>query len=187
MSPRVTLDVQALQSPAHAERGIGRYVASHATALLAAGATVERCTLNPGLPAPHVPDALRHSGRVAWATERVFADVARDGPFVHHVMSPLEDVRPVDGLVTPPAFARASAIVVTLYDVIPYVMSEYRQSWWNRQFLRRRAALVRSSDLVLAISHTAARDAIDALDLDPDRVVVIGAATSDTFTTAQTE
>jgi glycosyltransferase involved in cell wall biosynthesis len=182
-TPRVTLDIQALQSEAHAERGIGRYVASHARALLHAGAPIERFALNPLLAAPKaMPASIATSGRVAWATERVFDDVGREGPFVHHVMSPFEDVRPVDGLVTPPAFRRARAIVVTLYDVIPYVMAaEYQRSWWATQFLRRRAALLHRADLVCTISQSAARDAIDVLDLDPDRVVVIGSAVSDHF------
>jgi glycosyltransferase involved in cell wall biosynthesis len=182
MTPRVTLDIQALQSVAHAERGIGRYVADHASALLAAGAPVERCLLNPLLPPPHLPDALDASGRVAWATERVFAQVAEGGPFVHHMMSPFEDVRPADGLVARPAYSRARALVMTLYDVIPYVMAgEYQRSWWNRQFLRRRAALLRTADLVCAISQSAARGAVEVLGLDPDRVTVIGAAAAEHF------
>jgi glycosyltransferase involved in cell wall biosynthesis len=179
-APRVTLDIQALQSVAHAERGIGRYVGSHAAALLHAGTPVVACTLNPLLAAPVVP-LPRAGTRIEWATERMFASVADGGPFVHHVMSPFEDVRPVDGLVVPGAFRRAGAIAVTLYDVIPYVMAEYRTSWWNRQFLRRRAALVGAADLVCAISQSAARDAIEVLHLDPDRVVVIGAAAADHF------
>jgi glycosyltransferase involved in cell wall biosynthesis len=182
VAPRVTLDIQALQSVAHAERGVGRYVANHASALLRAGARVERCTLNPLLPAPrNVANTLARSERLAWATERVFSDVASSGPFVHHVMSPFEDVRPADGLVAPPAFGRADAIVVTCYDVIPYVMPEYQRSWWNRQFLRRRATLVQSADLVCTISEASADDAIAALDLDPARVVVIGAAADEVF------
>jgi glycosyltransferase involved in cell wall biosynthesis len=181
-APPVTLDIQALQSVAHAERGIGRYVGAHASALLEAGAPVQAFTLNPLLRGPRaIPDALHATRRVQWATERTFASVAAGGPFVHHVMSPFEDVRPADALVTQPAYARASAVVVTLYDAIPYVMPEYRASWWNRQFLRRRAALVRSADLVCAISQSAARDAVDALALDPDRVTVIGAAVPDEF------
>src|SRR3954451_19668918 len=119
-APRVTLDIQALQSVAHAERGIGRYVGSHASALLRAGAPVAACTLNPLLPAPRsLPDALA-AVQVEWATDRTFAAVAADGPFVHHVMSPFEAVRPADRLVTPGAYARADAIAVTLYDAIPY-------------------------------------------------------------------
>jgi glycosyltransferase involved in cell wall biosynthesis len=185
VAPRVTLDVQALQSVAHAERGVGRYVANHTSALLRAGARVERCTLNPLLPAPrNVASSLVRSGRLAWATERVFAEVAKDGPFVHHVMSPFEDVRPADGLVAPPAYSRAEAIVVTCYDVIPYVMHEYQRSWWNRQFLRRRAALVQSADLVCTISQASADDAVATLDLDPARVVVIGAAADTVFQAA---
>ncbi|MCU1426471.1 MAG: glycosyl transferase family 1 [Actinomycetia bacterium] len=185
--PRVTLDVQALQSVAHAERGIGRYVASHANALIRAGAPIAACTLNPLLAKPaRLPDALADPGLVSWATARVFEEIANAGPFVHHVMSPFEDVRPADGLVVPPAFRAAHAIAVTLYDVIPYVMAdEYQRSWWNRQFLRRRAALVQSADMVCAISEASAREAIDTLGLDDDRVAVIGAAADAHFRPAE--
>src|SRR3954452_9175465 len=119
MPPRITLDIQALQSVAHAERGIGRYVADLAAALLRAGAPIERCVLNPLLPPPRaLPDVLVESGSVAWATARTFDSVANGGPFVHHVMSPFEDVRPADSVVHPRAYARAGATVTTLFDAI---------------------------------------------------------------------
>jgi glycosyltransferase involved in cell wall biosynthesis len=181
--PRVTLDVQALQSVAHAERGIGRSVGAHTVALLRAGARIERCLLNPLLGTPRfLPAELASSGLLAWDTAREVDAVARGGAFVHHVMSPFEDVRPVDALVAPHVWRQASAIAVTLFDAIPYVMvGEYQRTWWNRQFLTRRAALIRSADLVCAISESAARDAIDVLGVDRDRVAVVGQGPSPVF------
>lgn len=180
---RLVLDVQALQSPHHAERGIGRYVGDHAAALLAAGAPVEALALNPSHPAPATPPAaLAGSGLLTWNTPAVVRDAAERGPVAYHVMSPFEDLRPVDGIVAPHGLRGADALVVTLYDAIPFVMPEaYQRGWWARQFLRRRARLVDTADLVLTISESTARDAVDVLGVAPERVAVIGGAASDFF------
>ncbi len=184
---RLVLDVQALQSPHHAERGIGRYVADHAAALLAAGAPVAALVLDPLLPAPVAPDpVLAASGLLAWNTPAAMRAAAVEGPVAYHVMSPFEDARPVDGVVTPHGVLGADALVVTLYDAIPFVMADaYQQGWWARQFLRRRARLVRAADLVLTISANTGRDAVEVLGVDPGRVAVIGGAVSSFFGPAE--
>lgn len=180
---RLVLDVQALQSPYHAERGIGRYVGDHACSLLAAGAPVVALTLNPSHPAPATPRAaLAASGLLSWNTPSVVRDAAAGGPVAYHVMSPFEDLRPVDGVVTPHGLRGADALVVTLYDAIPFVMPEaYQRGWWAKQFLRRRTRLLDAADLVLTISQCTARDAVEVLGIAPERVAVIGGAASDFF------
>jgi len=180
---RLVLDVQALQSPRHAERGIGRYVAQHAAALVSAGAPVSALTLNPLLPVPAAIDpALAASGLLTWNTPDVMRAASLEGPVAYHVMSPFEDMRPVDGVVTPHGVLGADALVVTLYDTIPFVMADdYQQGWWARQFLRRRAHLIRSADLVLAISESTGRDAVRVLGIEPERVAVVGGAAAAFF------
>ncbi|MCZ7531682.1 MAG: glycosyltransferase [Acidimicrobiia bacterium] len=180
---RLVLDVQALQSPHHAERGIGRYVAEHAASLLAAGAPVSALVLDPLLPVPMADVAgLADSGLFAWNTPEVVRAASHDGPVAYHVMSPFEDARPVDGVVTPHGVLGADALVVTLYDAIPFVMAaEYQRGWWSRQFLRRRARLVATADLVLAISESTARDAVEVLGVECSRVRVIGGAAASFF------
>ena len=179
---RLVLDVQALQSRQHAERGIGRYVAEHAAALLAASAPIAALALNPLLPTPELPPAISASGLLAWNTPSLVRDASHHGPVAYHVMSPFEDIRPVDGVVTPHGILGADALVVTLYDAIPFVMADaYQRGWWARQFLRRRARLITSADLVLAISESTARDAVEVLGVEPERVAVIGGAASPFF------
>src|SRR5689334_21857065 len=96
---RVVVDVQALQSVAHAERGIGRTVADHTSFLINAGAPIAACTMNPLLPAPRlIPPAIANSGNLVWGTASALKDIAASGPFIYHVMSPYEDVRPSDAL-----------------------------------------------------------------------------------------
>ncbi|HYL52278.1 MAG TPA: hypothetical protein VEZ15_09935, partial [Acidimicrobiia bacterium] len=65
----IVLDVQALQSEAHATRGIGRYAGELAAALLDAGAPVHTFACNPAVaPATPevVPEPVRASGLMAW-------------------------------------------------------------------------------------------------------------------------
>jgi glycosyltransferase involved in cell wall biosynthesis len=180
---RVVVDVQALQSVAHAERGIGRTVADHTSFLINAGAPIAACALNPLLPVPPVlPPAIAARGNLVWGSASVLRDIAAAGPFIYHLMSPYEDVRPSDALVARHTVGTADALVVTFYDAIPYVMPEtYQRSWSARQFLRRRAALLRAADLVLTISQSSARDAVQVLGVHEDRVVVIGSGAPEHF------
>ncbi len=63
-------------------------------------------------------------------------------------------------------------LVVTIHDVIPFVLPEYRASAAMRLYLALMRRTVRRAQLVLTPSHAAARDIIDVLGIRPDRVVV---------------
>ena len=74
----------------------------------------------------------------------------------------------------------ASVRSATLYDLIPLVFDDVYLSVVRRQYLARLGAL-HQVDVVFAISEATRRDAIARLDLPPERVVNIGAATSGVF------
>ncbi len=174
-TPAVVLDVQALQNPMHRDRGIGRYVVAHVDALLDVGAPVAALTLNPDHPAPpSLPYRWLDAGLVRWNEPSLARELSERG-FVYHVMSPFEPAVPEDGVVAPHMLEASDALVVTLYDAIPFVFPEwYQRDDSSRSFYRRRAELLRVADAVLAISWHTRRDAIQRLTLTPPRVHYIG-------------
>src|SRR4051812_32639584 len=179
VGPAVVVDVQALQNPLHRDRGIGRYLRAHVDALLDAGAPVAAIVLNPDQPAPReVPRRWVDAGLVRW-NEPALARELAPGGFVYHITSPFEPAIPEDGVVVPHMLEAADAIVVTLYDVIPFVFPEwYQRDDQSRAFFRRRAALLRTADLVLAISQHTRRDAIERIGVQPRCVKYVGSGPS---------
>src|SRR3954451_13272987 len=177
--PRVVLDAQALQNPLHRDRGIGRYLRAHVDALLDADAPIAAILFNPDQRPPiGIPRRWVEAGLVRWNEPRVARELALE-PFVYHVMSPFEPAVPEDGVIVPHMLDRADALVVTLYDVIPFVFPEsYQRDDVSRRFFRRRAELVRVADSVLAISEHTRRDAIERLGIDSARVRHIGSGPS---------
>ena len=175
----VLLDVQAVQSPDHRGRGIGRWVAEFARALAsAAPALVGGLLLNPALPVPGGGDVacLRATGRLR------FPDPATDRERrVYHVLSPFELHQDLDAVW--PGFARRMPLVVTLYDLIPEVLAgRYLADPGYRRRYRARQELVRGADAVLAISEATRRDGIEGLDLGPGKVTTVGCGIGPAFT-----
>ncbi len=184
----IVLDIQALQSEAHATRGIGRYAGDLATALLDAGASVHTFACNPAVPpaaADVVPERVRASGLMAWNTPERIRAASASGPLVYHIVSPFEATRRPDEVVAAHAFDAATIVAVTLHDAIPFQFPErYQATLAQRRFFARRAALVRNADVVLTNSEHTAGDAVRRLGVDPARVHVAGTGGSAFFTPA---
>ncbi len=180
---RIVVDLQAAQSIAHSERGIARYSIELTRALLRRGAPVDAITLNPNLPNPRrLPSDLATSPLLEFATARAFADRQRRGPFAYHLMSPIELDLPAPLVISRAGLDRADALVVVLYDLIPLIFAErYLANPRVREPYLARLELVRSADLVLAISEHTRRDGIQHLGLDPARVVAIGGGVAESF------
>lgn len=174
----VVLDVQAVQSPDHRGRGIGRWVTEYALGLCAAAPDlVGGLLLNPALPVPRGDDidALRATGLLRPAGPTATREAA-----VYHVLSPFELHQALDGVW--PGFATQLRLAVTLYDLIPEVLADrYLADPGYRRRYRARQQLVRSADAVLAISEATRRDGIGRLGLDPDRVTTVGTGIGDAF------
>ncbi len=185
----IVLDIQALQSEAHATRGIGRYAAELAAALLDANAPVHTFACNPAVApaaADVVPEAVRTSGLMAWNTPERIRAAAATGPLVYHIVSPFEATRRPDEVVAAHAFDAATVVAVTLHDAIPFQFPErYQTTLALRSFFARRAGLVRNADIVLTNSEHTAADAVRLLDVDPERVHVAGTGGSAFFTPAE--
>ncbi len=180
----VCLDAQGAQSPGHQDRGIARYIAEHTRALhRASPEALHSVLLNPTLAFTGNLSWLLGEGRLGWTTgDRRVACQPKSPPAIYHVMSPFELQHTLDEIW--PAWARGSDIrtVVTLYDLIPLVFPDhYLRSPVIRTRYEARTELVRRADHVLAISRTTADDAIERLDIQPERVSVIDAGATEKF------
>jgi glycosyltransferase involved in cell wall biosynthesis len=71
---------------------------------------------------------------------------------------------------------------VTLYDLIPYVLDDiYLQDEQFKAFYLRKVDQLKKANLLFAISEHSRTEAIELLDIDPDRVVNISSAIEPTF------
>ena len=180
-SRSVCLYVDGAQNPLLFDRGIPRQVSEHARAIRSlAPSLLHSVLLNPGLPLTGNLSPFFGSGLLRWGS-RAGDRPPSVLPHVYHIMSPLE-ITPID--VMWPRWARDPRIatVVTLHDLIPLIYSEvYLGDPVNRELYTARLELVRNADGVLAVSEHTAEDAVERLQVSPDRVHVIHAGTSEHF------
>lgn len=169
---RVLYDLRGNQSRAFAERGIPRYVNHHVAALAERPEIAElHGMVDPGRDLPPVLGRLAGRG---WAVAPESAPQLLEGtgPLVHHVGSPFELDLSHDRLLPPALDVPGVVRVVTLYDVIPLAVP--RDLDWVQRLWTTRAEVLRSADMVVAISEHTAEDGIARLGLDERRVRVIG-------------
>ena len=170
----IVFDLQALQSAAHGERGIARYVADLAETLAKEH--------------PHVVDvfawndALEESPRVRelGLGDRLqpFSSLRGEVVDVLHINSPFESLRLRD-LVVP---VRAERTVVTCFDLIPYRFpARYLVDPIRSARYRTRLGLVVSADAVVTDSRSAADDVHELLGVSRRRLSVIGAGVGPQF------
>lgn len=172
------LDLQALQSPHHRDRGIGRWSFEFTRALCNAHPDlVGAILLNPALPDPDDLSELAATGKVHRAGE---VDISSGR--IYHVLSPFELDEPLARVWPPTGAANPLRLVVTLYDLIPEVFAaQYLADPGQRRRYRARLELVRAADRVLAISAASRDEAIARLGIDAARVTTIGAGISPAF------
>jgi glycosyltransferase involved in cell wall biosynthesis len=176
----VWLDARGTQSVGHAGRGIARYVAEQAEAVIdLAPDAVGWVGLDPELPPPTEVDRLMDPGRLVWQGKNFAADT--QAPPMYHVMSPFEAERELDDIW--PAWIRdgGGRLVVTLYDLIPLIMRDQYLADWGYLATAwiARLGLMRSAHQVLTISRQTADDAIEHLGIAEERITVIGSGVSD--------
>jgi glycosyltransferase involved in cell wall biosynthesis len=180
----ICLDAQGAQNVTHLDRGIPRFIVEHAQALLRHDpAALHSVLVSPQRPLTGNLNWLLGSGLLGWATgDRRPTRRPRGNPSIYHVMSPFELERPLDELW--PQWARSPSVktVVTLYDLIPLVFGEhYLSDPVIRQRYLTRTRIVRHADRVFAISRTTAEDAVERLEVDPERITVIDAGATSRF------
>lgn len=179
---RPYLDLQTVQSRGFAERGIPRYATGLSIELLRAGVPVAGFGLNPNHPFPeHLPAELAHSPKLSWNTAASLRTARAEGPLLYHVMSPFE--RPAVTASALPDYVLGTdiPIVCMVYDLVPDMTGALAPGSRDERFHLIRNRLLARSDMLLALSEQTRRDVIEHLGVSPDRVAVVGAATSDSF------
>jgi glycosyltransferase involved in cell wall biosynthesis len=179
LPPRsVWLDARSTQNVENPERGIARFVAEHARALVdLAPEVVASIRLDPALPTPASLESLSASSLVDRRSE---AEVAADRhPPIYHNPSPFELASDLDEVW--PWWARGDEVrtVVTLHDVIPLIFRDmYLQDDFVRALYMARLGLVRAAHQVLTNSQCTAEDAMEHLGIPESRITVIDSGVS---------
>jgi glycosyltransferase involved in cell wall biosynthesis len=177
----VWLDARGTQSAAHGERGVARYIAEHAKALLeVAPEAIGTVGLEQSAPIPPSMRSLEGSVLIGW--HRATGGAGEPAPGIYHVMSPFEMTMTLDEVW--PAWIRRSEsrLVVTLYDLIPLVMREdylTEASWgYMGTVWTARLGMIRAAHQVLTISERTAEDAMERLGVPESRITVIHSGVS---------
>ena len=206
---RIVIDLQGAQS-ASRFRGIGRYSLALAQGVARNAGSHEVWLVMNGALAESIP-ALRRafSALVPPQRMRVF-DIATPAAELHPADGwraraderireyAIDQLRPDVVLVTSlfegfvddavcsvGAFTDGASHAVVLYDLIPFLNpAAYLGSDAQRRYYERKIASLRQAGLLLAISDYSRREAIDALGLDPERVVSISTAVDQRFAPA---
>jgi glycosyltransferase involved in cell wall biosynthesis len=181
----VCIYAEGAQNRAHFDRGIPRYVGEHVRALYAGHRELlHSVLLSPELPLTGNLSWLLGTGLVGWSTDdRRVAARPRSTPLVYHIMSPFELGTSLEVMWPRWARDRRVATVVTLYDLIPLVFEDhYLKDPRLCVEYEARLEFIRQADQVLAISQTTADDAVERLGIGSDRVHVVHAGSTDTFT-----
>ena len=184
---RLWLDIQAVQTTHYAERGIARFVAEHAKALIEANAPVAGLGLNPARPRPPMlSPELSDATLLCWATASEHRARSDRAPLIHHVLSPYEDQPPAR--LFPSYLAPDDRLIATVYDLIPDVFPDrYLSDPMTRTTFERRRRSLEGCDLLLCISEHTRRDVVQIFDVEPRHVHVIGAGASPFFCPAETD
>ena len=202
-STRLVVDLQACQTEVSATRGVGRYSHALATAIAQRAGPIETHVLlsrdlgTPplGVPVPGnrvhrlpcLPDW--HVARDHVGGERDSLDALACAAFVQRIKPDIVHVSHVfegyaDRVAQPAIASRAAGQLfsATLYDLIPLVFpGHYFRSVDFRAWYLARTAWLRNADLLLAISESTRRDAIELLGIDESRIVTIHGGVADDF------
>lgn len=201
---RLLIDMIACLTEGSRTRGIGRYSLALARAMIEEAQDVDfRFLTNRNYPAesatlqksladlvtaerftehayPVPENGMSVSRRAASiAVERKYVELSPD---MLHVSSLFEGFTDA-GVAMDRGFSVSSfQSAVTLYDLIPLIYKDvYLQGAEVRRWYYQRLRLLQRFDVILSISEATRKDAINHLDLSPDRVVNISGAVDDAF------
>jgi glycosyltransferase involved in cell wall biosynthesis len=210
---RIVLDLQACQSEGSRNRGIGRYSLSLARAIAELRGDHElRIALNALYPdaAREVEDQL--AGLVPFASFSHYHYLPPDRPFgaegeyrravasalirqhyaqlqpdVLHISSVFEGLVGQAVVPTQLSSLRPVVRVATLYDLIPLVFKDvYLRNREIKRWYYEKLGTLKECDLLLSISESSRQDAIDYLDVAPERIVNISGAADPHFRPIET-
>jgi glycosyltransferase involved in cell wall biosynthesis len=205
---RLVIDLQGAQSTGSRNRGIGRYSLSLAQALVRNRGNHEVFialndlfpdTIEPiraefeGLlpqenirvwtsPAPVSAADTAHTARrrtAEFMREQFLASLCPDAVIVTSLFEGLID----DAVTSVGAFSKKIPTAVVLYDLIPLIHRKiYLQNPVVEQWYENKLDHLRRADLLLSISASSGKEAVEFLGFDPGQVTNISTAAEDHFT-----
>lgn len=182
MTGSIWLDVRPAQDYDQGLRGIGRYVLEHTRALLAnypdriQGVVCDR--------AEPLPDRLQWLAGTPQL--RYFDDEHGGPPELYHITSLFEPLFPFARLCPAGVRQPTTRLVVTVYDVIPKVLPQYRLTGGRATRYEARLRLLTRADHVLCISNVTAADVHRIALVPEDRITVIDAGVTGTLNRSMT-
>ena len=170
----IVYDLQALQSRAHADRGIARYTCELARAITKLDpARIDCFSINPVLGVPSSIYGFADTHRIVRSDQLKGKKVS-----LLHITSPVELDRPIEQMLT----GRPDKLIVNLYDLIPAIFPErYLKDAGTASRYWSRLGLYSSADAILSDSQSAVDDVVRILGVSPGRCTVIGAGTGPEF------
>lgn len=172
---RVAFNALFLQEP---RTGTGRYVYNLLRSLGRVDGVTEYVVLSPREPevVPETPSTFvwetvppgplrragEHAEKVAWEQTTFPRAAKRLGARVMHIPH-----------FAPPRFTRGIPTLVTIHDVVPLRLPEYRASAPAQLYSRLVTWAARHADMVIAVSEHSKADIIELLGIAPDRVRVV--------------
>jgi glycosyltransferase involved in cell wall biosynthesis len=192
---KIAIDLQGMQSRESRNRGIGRYTQSFLEQLLSIKSPLEyRLYSHAQLPDATLESVERPDNhQAAWSAQALrFPDSIPSGAnellFKTELLASQADAvllpSPIEisESVVPDYAGFPAALYTVFYDLVPFLFAErYLSDPGVRALYTQRLRNVRRADLVLAISEATRQDAIRYLELDPARVIYIGAGVSPFF------
>ncbi|MGA3219871.1 MAG: glycosyltransferase family 1 protein [Acidimicrobiales bacterium] len=173
-APRVIFDLVAVQSPSYKGRGIARYSADFARAMVRRHPDmVSSIAVHPEVGPLEGVDDLTN-----WLTTTPDWSEAS----ILHLSSVFEPEVPVRVFWPRQATAHGLLTAVTLYDLIPDVFPGwYLEDPGLRRRWRSCREVVRAADAVLTLSESAKQDTVALLGVPERRVSVVGSGISEAF------
>lgn len=202
-SLRMLFDMQACQTEGSANRGVGRFSKSFYSAIRTECVSYDLWALvSEQLPfsvdvRELLPEPILHLPSLpAWGVMRDYEGGSEDSldalafttftqtlkPDVIHVSHVFEGFTDRVALPSPVHGTSNQVISATLYDFIPLLFQEhYFQDKNFKKWYMSRIKWLRQADLLLAISESTRKDAIQLLGIEPWRVVTIHGGISECF------
>lgn len=174
----VVLDLQGTQNAEDAGRGIGRYLRELALALAALPSrSLSALVMNADEPLPAALEPVLAARRL-----ETRETLTTEGWSAYHVGSLFDVAKPLDRVLPRLARRPDKQLIVTLYDLIPYLFpDDYLADPVSRARYTARLEALRRADCVLAISASSAADAIEHAGVAEARVHVVGTGVSAHF------
>jgi len=175
---RVVIDLSPAQPSQYGERGIARHTLEFVRAVVARHPELIRHLL---IDPDRAPLGDIEEWVVGDRTIPLEQWVPRPDDILH-VTSPFELDHPLRRLWPRAASAAGTALVVTVYDLIPEIFpADYLADPGLRRRWRARRGLVRAANHLLTLSRSASSDVVELLGLPASRVTQIGAGCSPKF------